>query len=188
MTPRRRALSPRARGCPHLVAAVAASVVAASAAAPPAEAAQPTKGAKYSYDAPDGTELTFKVSRRGDVVRDIFVLVPMDCSNGRIAIGLFLGFSQTPPAQMPVAADGSFGAMFTVAEEWLGPFSASEEYWLAGRFTAGGRSARLTVRSRHVGEAGTTCDTGDVHVVARRAKQRHQRTASTHRTPPPRGG
>jgi hypothetical protein len=69
---------------------------------------------------------------------------------------------------MSIARDGSFSGKLDESLGSMDPFATSEEYWLSGRFIRRGRAARLVVRARGVGEAGTICDTGDRRVMARR--------------------
>jgi hypothetical protein len=165
----RRALS--ISGWPVVYVAVAA-VAIASAGAAPADAARPVKGADYESGSTDiigvnTTSVSFTVSRRGRTLTDIFVNVPLPCSNGRKRIGLFFGQGQ--PAKLPVTRDGRFSGTFALGPKWLDAFAVSDEYWLSGRFTRRGKAARLVIRGREVGEGGTVCDSGDRRVTARRA-------------------
>lgn len=165
----RRALSMSDR--PVLYVAVAAVAVAIAAAAP-ASAARPVKGAAYEYGPTDiitdrTTSVSFTVSRRGRTLTDIFVNLPLPCSNGRKRLGVFFGQGQ--PAKLPVTRDGNFSGTFALGPKWLDAFAVSDEYWLSGRFTRRGKAARLVIRGRAVGEGGTVCDSGDRRVTARRA-------------------
>ncbi len=154
--------------------AVAAAVIS-SAVASPATAAQPTKGASYEYDSLSViTSANFRVSRSGKTLTDVVLTVWMRCSNGREAPGNYFGFQQERLARLPIARDGTFSGTFAVEQEWLQQFSVSEEYWLSGRFIRRGKAARLVVRSRHVGEGGTVCDSGDRRVTARRVAERRR--------------
>jgi hypothetical protein len=69
-----------------------------------------------------------------------------------------------------VTSTGAFSGRWT-ARELDDPFVASEEFWLSGRFIRGGRAARLTVRTRAVGEGGTVCDSGNRRATANRVRR-----------------
>jgi hypothetical protein len=139
---------------------------------PAAIAATPTRGATYAHGAPgDNTEVELGVSPRGRRFADIDIALFMRCSNGRRALGSFLWFAGlSRPARVPIKSDGSFSQMF-LDQEHFDPFAVSEEYWLSGRFIRRGKAARVVVRARHVGEAGTVCDSGDRRVIARRLRR-----------------
>ena len=152
--------------------AVAAAVIS-SAVASQAAAAQPTKGARYEYDSVRTiTSANFRVSRSGKALTDLTLMMWLRCSNGRESAAIFFGFAQERPARLPIARDGTFSGTFAVEQESLQSFSVSEEYWLSGRFIRRGKAARLVVRSRHVGEGGTVCDSSDRRVTARRVARR----------------
>ena len=72
------------------------------------------------------------------------------------------------PARVPIGPDGSFATAFAEPEPDLHPFAIREEYSLSGRFIRRGRAVRLVIRIRQVGEGGTVCDTGDLHITAKR--------------------
>ena len=72
------------------------------------------------------------------------------------------------PARVPIGPDGSFATAFAEPEPDLHPFAIREEYSLSGRFIRRGRAVRLVIRIRQVGEGGTVCDTGDLHMTAKR--------------------
>jgi len=146
---------------------LAATVMATASSS--AVAASPTKGATYAHGTPgDDTEVALAVSRGGRSLSDVDIILHMTCSNGRETLGVLLWFAGlTRPARVPIKRDGSFSQRF-VDDENLNPFAVSQEYWLSGRFIRRGRAARVVVRTRHVGEGGTVCDTGDRQVTARR--------------------
>ena len=153
-----------------MAVAAAALLIAAPS---PATAAPPTKGASYHYGgfSSDTAEVHLEVSRRGRSLADVSLFLFMRCSNGVEHLGSLLW---TPglesPRRVPIARDGSFSAVFAETE-FPNPFAVSEEYWLSGRFVRSGKAARLVVRTRHVGEGGTVCDTGDRRATARRVPQ-----------------
>ena len=118
----------------------------------------------------DDTAVELQVSRRGKGLAGVSIDMFMRCSNGIRELGSLLW---TPGLERPkgvrIARDGSFSALFD-EPEFPSPFVASEEYWLSGRFIRRGRAARLVVRTRLVGEAGTVCDTGNRPLTARRVR------------------
>jgi hypothetical protein len=165
----RRALSMIGRRVVYVAVAAVAIPIAG---AVPASAARPVKGATYEYGpteiiSADTTSVSFRVSRRGRTLMDIFVNVPLPCSNGRKRLGLFFGQGQ--PAKLSVTRDGSFSGTFALGPKWLDAFAVSDEYWFSGTFTRRGKAAGLVIRGREVGEGGTVCDSGDRRVTARRA-------------------
>jgi hypothetical protein len=141
-----------------LAAAAALSLVVASSAV----AAAPMKDTSYEHGTlGDEVYVLLDVSRRGGRLADVSVAMDVTCSNGRKTLGLSLWFAGLgQPAQIPIGRDGRFSAALAEHES-LNPFAVSEEYWLSGRFIRRGRAARVTVRTRLVGEAGTVCDTGE---------------------------
>ena len=147
---------------------VAVAAALAVAGAPPALGASPTKGAGYEYESfgARSAALSFRVSRSGRTVRDVFMLIELSCSNGRRGFATLLDVDR--PWRLRVARDGTFAGTFAASEEFLDPFATSEAYSLSGAFARRGRLARLVFRARHVGEAGTVCDTGERRVTARR--------------------
>jgi hypothetical protein len=137
----------------------------------PAVAASPTKGAAYTHNSGDEshTDVQLQVGPGGKLIKRIFLLITLPCTNGRVGSALLRWPPRAErPARLPIARDGSFSGTLTGRQELLNPFLASEEYWLSGRFIRRGKAARLVVRARHVGEGGTVCDTGDRRVTARR--------------------
>ena len=162
-----RASSMRVSRAACMAVAAAAMLITAPS---PATAASPTKGATYDYGRAFENQVTLQVSRRGGAVTSVEILLFYGCSNGRDGLESFNWFrGPGRPARVPIGRDGSFSAMFTSTQvENLNPFLVSEEYWLSGRFTRGGKAARLVVRGRLVGEGGTVCDTGELRVTARR--------------------
>jgi hypothetical protein len=148
---------------------LAAACVASAFASPATMAAQPTKGAKYEYQSGSNVSAaSFRVSHQGHSLSDVMVTLSTPCSNGREGVGVFFGFLQAPPARLQIAPDGSFSGTFSAGEDWLDPFTASEQYSLSGRFIRHGKAARLVVRAQAVGEGGTTCDSGDHRHTAKR--------------------
>ena len=148
---------------------VVLAAVVVPAVSSPAVAASPTRGAVYAHGSPgDNTAVELRVSPRGSRFADIDVALFMPCTNGRRALGSFLWFAGlSRPARVPIKRDGTFSQAF-VDQEHFNPFAVAEEYWLSGRFIRSGKAARVVVRARHVGEAGTVCDSGDRRVTARR--------------------
>jgi hypothetical protein len=127
----------------------------------------PTKGRAYWVERRD-TSVAFTVSRRGQKLSQVTETLKIPCSNGRTAM-----FDETLQKrwQIRVAGDGSFAGAFAEAQDKLGPFTASEQFWLSGTFIRRGRAAHVVVRARLVGEGGTVCDTGDRHLAMRRLPQ-----------------
>jgi hypothetical protein len=125
----------------------------------------------YTHNSGDEshTDVQLQVGPGGKLIKRIFLLITLPCTNGRVGSALLRWPPRAErPARLPIARDGSFSGTLTGRQELLNPFLASEEYWLSGRFTRRGKAARLVVRARHVGEGGTVCDTGDRRVTARR--------------------
>jgi hypothetical protein len=149
------------------VAAAAVLIVAPS----PATAASPTKGATYRYgDFGERTMVELQVSRRGRSLAEVDLDLFMRCSNGVEELGSLLWLSGLEsPSRVRIARDGRFSAVFA-EPDFPNPFAVSEEYWLSGRFVRRGKAARLVVRTRHVGEGGTVCDTGDRRGTAKRVR------------------
>ena len=148
-----------------LLIAIAAAAISA-APARPAAAAAPTKAAAYAFDS-DRTliSVSFRVYRSR--VDRIALHLPLPCSNGREGFAIFIGLGVKPP-QLPIARDGSFSGAFAAGEEPLDPFVVSEQFWLSGRVSRRGKTARVTLRAQQVGEAGTVCDSRARTVTARR--------------------
>jgi hypothetical protein len=163
-----KASSVRVRRAVCIALVAAAMMVAAPSLA---TAASPTKGATYRNGSfGDDTRVELTVSRRGKGLAEVSIDMFMRCSNGIQELGslLWLGGLERP-TRVRIARDGSFSALFD-EPEFPNPFAASEEYWLSGKFIRRGRAARLVVRTRLVGEAGTVCDTGELRVTARRVR------------------
>lgn len=151
--------------------ALAATAIMLTAPAP-ATAASPTKGATYRGDFGEDTMVEVRVSRSGKGFADVSIDMFIRCSNGIQQLGSLLWFAgEVKPRRVRIARDGSFSALFD-EPEFPDAFTASEEYWLSGRFIRRGKAARLVVRTRLVGEGGTVCDTGDQRVIARRVRPR----------------